>query len=356
MRKNARRRRASNPDRRRPQEADGSGNDVNNTRATADDKNDPTLGAGTLTRAERHLLLTYYYNLDNVAALTSSASRLYAALKQQHPTLTLKKCRFFLQSQSPYTLTAPHRRSVPRNPMEVYRTFDMLACDIMILRQFAESTAPEQYCLLVVDVFSRYCWPLMLETRSADEITRKFERLLERLRPRLLRTTIFFDQERAILSRQFRAMLRKFDVHLQLSYTVSKVSHAEVLIRYLKRSLYRYALYSRDANLIDALHRIVATYNRRVHSALHGATPAEVLESPDAEWRLWEARFPHLVRGEPPPRAKVDRRRAPPIGSFVRVLKKRTDGRHFVKETDPTSTTFSNSIYQVIAYNLMFTR
>ena len=121
--------------------------------------------------------------------------------------------------------------------MEVYRTFDMLACDIMILRQFAESTAPEQYCLLVVDVFSRYCWPLMLETRSADEITRKFERLLERLRPRLLRTTILFDQESAIVSRQFRAMLKKFDVRLQLSFTETKVSNAERLIRTLKRTL-----------------------------------------------------------------------------------------------------------------------
>ena len=230
MRRDARRRRTD-----RANQRGGEGAPAGN--APTNDAADPTLGAGTLTRGERRVLLDYYYNLDNVAALTSSAQRLHRALKTRHPTLTLKKCQFFLQTQSPYTLTAPHRRSVPRNPMEVYRTFDMLACDIMILRQFTESTAAEQYCLLVVDVFSRYCWPIMLETRSADEITRKFEALLERLRPHLLRTTIFFDQERAIVSHQFRAMLKKFDVQLQLSYTESKVSNAEALIRYLKQTL-----------------------------------------------------------------------------------------------------------------------
>ena len=121
--------------------------------------------------------------------------------------------------------------------MEVYRTFDCLAGDIMVLRQFADTSEKEIYCLLLVDVYSRHCWPLMLETRTADEITRKFERLLERLRPRLLRTTILFDQESAIVSRQFRAMLKKFDVRLQLSFTETKVSNAERLIRTLKRTL-----------------------------------------------------------------------------------------------------------------------
>jgi transposase InsO family protein len=121
--------------------------------------------------------------------------------------------------------------------MEVYRTYDCLAGDIMVLRRFAATTESEIYCLLLVDVFSRHCWPIMLETRSADEITRKFEALLERLRPHLLRTTILFDQESAIVSRQFRTMLKKFDVQLQLSYTVTKASNAESLIRTLKRTL-----------------------------------------------------------------------------------------------------------------------
>ena len=198
---------------------------------------DPTLGKGTLTGAERAALLKYYYNVDNVAALTSSVYKLYKALKPQHPTLTLDKCRFFLQTQSPYTLTAPRRTYIPRNPMEVYRCFDVLAGDIMVLMQFTDSTTPQKYCMLVVDVFSRYCWHFMLETRSAAEIVTKFEALLEELRPHLLKTTIYFDRESAIISRQFRQMLKKFDVQLQLSYSETKVSHAEILIRYLKRSL-----------------------------------------------------------------------------------------------------------------------
>jgi hypothetical protein len=200
----------------------------------------PTLGAGTLTRDERARLLEHYYNIDNPAALTSSPRRLYKALRRQLPSLTVEKCRFFLQTQSPYTLTASRRTYIPRNRMEVYRCFDMLACDIMIMRKFFETTESECYCLLVVDVFSRFTWGLMLKTRTAQEITTAFEQLLEQLRPRLLRTTIYFDRESAIISSQFAKMIRKFDVQLQFSYTETKVSHAEILIRYLRRSLLVY--------------------------------------------------------------------------------------------------------------------
>ena len=117
--------------------------------------------------------------------------------------------------------------------------------------------------------------------------------------------------------------------------------------------MYRYALYSRDANLINVLHRVIATYNRRVHSALHGMTPEEVIMNPAKEWLLWEQLFPHLHQGRPR-RAELDPH-APPLGSFVRIAKKRSE-RQFVKETDPLSTAYSNAIYQVIRYDLMLNR
>lgn len=117
---------------------------------------------------------------------------------------------------------------------------------------------------------------------------------------------------------------------------------------------HRYALYTRKANLVDALRRIISAYNHRIHSALHGLTPDEVLNNAENEWRLWELRFPHLARNELPQRALLDPR-APPLGSFVRVAHKRTEpGRHFTKETDPTAPTFSMAVYQVVGYNLMY--
>ena len=138
-------------------------------------------------------------------------------------------------------------------------------------------------------------------------------------------------------------------LQLQFSYTSSKVSHAEILIRNLKRTLYRYALYSRQADLVDILRRIIETYNHTVHSALHGMTPAQVINSLDAEYRLYELRFPQLVAGEPLRRGEVHKN-TPPIGSFVRIKKKR---HRFVKEVDPLETSYSNAVYQVVGYNKM---
>ena len=206
--------------------------------STSTQPNDPTLGAGRLTINERDALLDYYYDVDRPYALTSSARHLYTALRRRVPSLTMDKCRFFLQSQSPYTLTAPHRRPEPSNPMEVHRCYDLLACDIMVLRQFADSQDTIRYCLLVVDSFSHYCWDLYLEQRSVPEVLPKFDRLLDSMQDRLLSTIIYFDQEGAIKSKAFRDMLRRHGVMLQLSYTKTKVSVAERLIRTLKKSLF----------------------------------------------------------------------------------------------------------------------
>ena len=199
---------------------------------------DPTLGEGRLTVHERDALLAYYYDVDKPYALTSSARHLYQALRQRVRTLTIDKCRFFLQTQSPYTLTAPRRRNEPSNPMEVYRCYELLACDIMVLREYSDSSDTIRYCLLVVDVFSRYCWDLYLETRSAEEIVPKFDDLLKSMGDRLLSTVVYFDQEGAIKGKAFRAMLKRHNVLLQLSYTKTKVSNAERLIRTLKKSLF----------------------------------------------------------------------------------------------------------------------
>lgn len=105
--------------------------------------------------------------------------------------------------------------------------------------------------------------------------------------------------------------------------------------------------------MVSALRRIVAAYNKRVHSALHGMTPEQVISNPVNEWRLRLRRYPWLARrGGTPKRASIDPR-ALPLGSWVRVRMDRV-GEHFKKGTDATATKYSHSVYQIIRYDLMF--
>ena len=94
-------------------------------------------------------------------------------------------------------------------------------------------------------------------------------------------------------------------------------------------------------------------YNNRVHSALYGMTPAEVINDEVKEFNLRLLRYPWL--GQPdgvPVRCQVDPH-APPVGSFVRVAMKRTGAHTYAKETDTHATAFSHAIYQIIRYDLM---
>ena len=126
------------------------------------------------------------------------------------------------------------------------------------------------------------------------------------------------------------------------------------LMLYIHTIWYRYALYSRNANLVDILRRIVYAYNHRVHSALNGMTPAEVINDELKEFKLRLHRYPWLAHlGGIPVRAQIDPR-APPIGSFVRVLMQRKGVHAFAKETDTHATRFSHALYQIFRYDLMF--
>jgi hypothetical protein len=118
--------------------------------------------------------------------------------------------------------------------------------------------------------------------------------------------------------------------------------------------VYRYALYSRNANLVGILKRLVHAYNHRVHSALYGMTPAEVINNEEKEFMLRLHRYPWLAQpGGRPVRAQIDPH-APQLGTFVRVAMKRSGAHTFAKETDTHATAFSHALYQVIRYDLMF--
>lgn len=93
---------------------------------------------GDLTARESTYLHDYYYNLDNTAALTASAQRLYNATRRRMPSLSLAKCQAFLQAQHVHTLTKPVHTHVPRIKHETFRCMDELVFDLLVFKQFAE--------------------------------------------------------------------------------------------------------------------------------------------------------------------------------------------------------------------------
>ena len=158
------------------------------------------------------------------------------------------------------------------------------------------------------------------------------------------------DQEGGIKTAKFQNMLQKYGVCLAFSYSPTKASLAKIAIRTIKRRLYKYMKYSRDINYEPIVHSLIASYNRTPHSSLHGYSPKTILLSRDAQYALLEYQQPARMEGT------IDtfdydsqRKRLPPIGSFVRLLIPKSK-RLFQKEVAATESTYSQSIYQVVAY------
>lgn len=263
----------------------------------------PSLASSPLKKGEHDFLLKFYYfyyDLDNVGSFTGSAKKLYNATRALRPTLTLKKCKYFLQTQAIHTLTKTPRTFIKRNKIQVYKCYEQLSIDIMTLKQYLDSPKNDyRYAYIIVDTMSRFIWSILLRTRTSSEIVPAFRRFLTQIKPKLIKCTIHSDQESAIIGRDFRAMIKDFDVELKLSFTSSKVSHSERAIRTLRSTLYKYVLYAHDVNLVSALECVIKLYNNSPHSALFGKSPAEIISSVDAEFELYEKIHPNLVEGRP---------------------------------------------------------
>jgi hypothetical protein len=247
-----------------------------------------------LTLEEEDYLKDLYGNPAKVGSL-GGINRLYQAVREDGKyNLTLNQIKNWLRSSDTYTLHKPLKRKFKRNRVIVGNINQQWDADIADMALLKKDNKNYKYFLLAIDVFSKFVRTAPLKTKSAQEVTKAFEKMLPN--PKGIPETLHTDRGTEFTNKSFQNLLKDHKIKHFFTNNELKAMIAERAIKSIKLKLYQYFTESRRLNWIGHLKEITDSYNRTKHRTI-GMAPIDVTPSRISE--VWDKTYPTLPLKEP---------------------------------------------------------
>ena len=171
-----------------------------------------------------------------------------------------------------YGIHKPTKSKFERRKVIVPKHNVQYQADLVDLTKLQKKNSGYKWMLNVIDAFSRFAYSIPQKTKNGPETARNFEKILKNGPSiRLLQT----DRDKCFLSKDFRAVLKKYNVKLFHTDTELKASICERYNRTILEKLFRYMTATGVQRWINVLPILVKTYNDTVHSTI-GMAPSQV--------------------------------------------------------------------------------
>ena len=188
--------------------------------------------------------------------------------RKLHPELPISRneVQDYLDHQTTYTL---HRRRVDkfeRNIVSTPRVGYQWSVDLAEMAGFKKYNDGMRYFLLAVDTLSRFVYTEPVTRKTGECVAAALGNIFDRADelPKLMNG----DAGKEFDNRKVAALLKKHDIRFFQSYGVIKASHAEIAIKTLKSSIYRYFDHTLTRRWVDVLQKATDTYNDTYHTAI----------------------------------------------------------------------------------------
>lgn len=238
-------------------------------------------------------VLIAYYSQDNYI-LKMSLNKFGRSSRQEEKIQLIKE------------LHRPTRKNYPRRRTIIKGLDDLWQADLAQLDQYARHNKGFKFILVVIDCFSKFVWCRPLKSKSAEDVTTAFTDILSEARkPRNLQT----DQGKEFYNSRFQKLMRTFKINHYNTFSITKASMAERVIRTLKEWLYKYFSLNGKFKWVDYLPTLVAEYNNRKHRVIK-MKPNQVNKTNERD--LFENVYSHL---------KIFKGRKFKVGDIVRISK-----------------------------------
>lgn len=173
-------------------------------------------------------------------------------------------------------LHKPARKNFTRRRTIIKGFDDLFQIDIADLFRYSKQNRGYKYILVVIDCFSKYVWTYPLKTKTASEVSKAMEKILQKdgRVPRNLQS----DNGKEFYNREFKKLMSRYNINHYSTYSVKKASIVERVIRTLKSMLYKQFSLRGKYKWDDILETVTQNYNNRKHS-MTGMKPAMVKPS-----------------------------------------------------------------------------
>ena len=196
---------------------------------------------------------------------------------QKKSNLKLKNVSNWLEGQESYTLHKPIKYKFERRRTIVARPFDQAQMDLLDMSAYKNKNKGTKFLLVIVDIFSKYCWVRPLKNKTGEVVLKGLEFVLKDKYGKRIKS-IQSDKGTEFLNRKVQSFLQKKNIGFFTSENEDiKCSIVERLNRTLQTKLYRYLTSENTESYLDVLQKIVEGYNNSNHSTT-GFSPKEVAE------------------------------------------------------------------------------
>ena len=123
---------------------------------------------------------------------------------------------------------------------------------------------------MIIDVFSKYGWATLLETKTGSEKAKAFQDLGKTHKPP---QKLWTDKGRKFYNKQMKDLLEKSNVDLYSTENEEMSSVVERWNRTIKRTTWKYLTANNTTTYINVLPEIIDKYNRTYYRSIK-CTPA----------------------------------------------------------------------------------
>ena len=128
-------------------------------------------------------------------------------------------------------------KGLKRGKVVVEGIDDQFDIDLASLIYYADENDGYKYILVVIDIFSHYGWVEPLKDKTANEIVKAFDKVLQEGRiPKRLRS----DAAKDFTSEKFQKYVKSKKITHFVTHTEKQANYVECFIKTLKSKIFKY--------------------------------------------------------------------------------------------------------------------
>ena len=146
------------------------------------------------------------------------------------------------------------------NPIYVYRTRDILQCDLVDLGRLSKANQDVKFLFLLCDSFSRKCWCRPMKNKTAKS---SYDAFVSITRETGTFNVLYCDRGKEFVSGLMKDHLQKENIEIR--HPVNKCGTTERLNRTIQNLIFRYMTHHHTDTYVPVLNDIIQLYNNRYH-------------------------------------------------------------------------------------------
>ena len=178
-----------------------------------------------------------YLNPSHPASF-GSPDRLYKIVKKEEKyKISHSQIKKWIQKQESYSLNKGGKRKFQRGRVIVEGIDDQFDIDLASLNYYADENDGYKYLLVVIDIFSHYGWVEPVKDKTAKEIVKAFDKILQEGR---ISKQLRSDSAKHFTAEQFQKFVKSKNIIHFVTHNEKQANYVECFIKTLKSKIFKY--------------------------------------------------------------------------------------------------------------------